>query len=297
MKISIITVYNSYNYGSFYQAYALYEVLSAYGDVSFLNTKSRSLFREFLRRIRSSIKEKNIKLLLFEIKKFLWLIHSQKKIKKSKKCNDIVFFGSDEIWNLGRKEMREFPIFWGEGIEAERKIAYAPSVNAIEDCNEDGRILSFLENIKRFYSLSVRDEFSRNWLKSRTDKEISMVLDPTMLFTKEKYLRKIKRVTNRKREKYIAVYLYSYSEREKAYMYLIKRFANKYGYKIVSAGEYSEIADEIYLKIGDCPFAVYEEAEYVFTNTFHGTVFAINMRKPFVCFADGKTKGYVTTNS
>ena len=39
-------------------------------------------------------------------------------------------------------------------------------------------------------------------------------------------------------------------------MYLIKRFADKYGYKIVSAGEYREIADEIYLKIGDCPFAV-----------------------------------------
>lgn len=75
MRIGIVTVYKSYNYGSLLQATALRNILSKYGEVYFLDIGQRKTLIPFLFRIRKTIKDNkkngNIpKYLLFEIKEY-----------------------------------------------------------------------------------------------------------------------------------------------------------------------------------------------------------------------------------
>lgn len=47
MKICIVTIYNSMNYGAFLQAYVLYNVLKKLGhEVVFLDTGARKPFKK-----------------------------------------------------------------------------------------------------------------------------------------------------------------------------------------------------------------------------------------------------------
>ena len=73
-NIKIITVYGSYNHGSFLQAKCLYEALGAYGSVSFIDKKARKWnyfktpFKRIKHNLRVNVKHplRNIKTVLFE---------------------------------------------------------------------------------------------------------------------------------------------------------------------------------------------------------------------------------------
>ncbi len=86
--------------------------------------------------------------------------------------------GSDEIWNIRRDACR-FPVFWGDGCQA-FLISYAPSVNQSE--SEDFRAYpGFIDSLMKIDQLSVRDQHSRDVIKTLTRREADLVLDPTLL--------------------------------------------------------------------------------------------------------------------
>ena len=60
------------------------------------------------------------------------------------------------------------------------------------------------------------------------------------------------------------------------------------GNRLVSLGAWFDWCDECV--ISENVFSYYLDADYVITNTFHGTAFAINLCKDFVCFTEKKRK-------
>lgn len=289
VNINIVTVYQSANYGSFLQAYSLYSLISEKYPVYMVNAKIRNPLKNavipYIKRWIKGICRLNFKYAKFNRQ---MLINHFKKFRRIKEttinnADGIFIFGSDEIWNLSRKEMNRYPILWGEGINSIGNLAYAPSVNGCEKhLLQNG---TFPENINKFIALSGRDEYTCQTLSQLTQHPVMKVLDPTMLYAKSDYIHDFSQTKHRHLHNYIAVYLFEVDENT---ITIVKEFAKKVGKKLISIGVWASWCDEVITDIN--PFAYYIDADYVITNTFHGTAFAINLGKQFVSFSRGKSK-------
>lgn len=291
MKIGIITVYNSPNFGSCWQARALYTKLIQMGHTPvMIDAGTRSVFHRIIKpsvlSISKAIVSLNIKKARFQYKRLQSFRNNYKSMKicadMSQLDNfDIVVLGSDEIWNVDRKEMRDFPIFWGKDVVC-KKISYAPSINTAT--KESLLAYGVVELLKEMAAISVRDRWSREQLIGLTDRNISCVIDPTLLLEPNYYYNNFN-ATDFIKGKYIALYFFNFTEESKR---LIKKIAAIMQMKIVSIGSWMDWCD--YSVVDENPFIYYKNAALIITNTFHGTAFSINLSKDFICFTSGKQK-------
>ena len=286
MKIAVITVFNSHNYGSFLQARALGEALRSYGDVTFYNSKTRNNFKIFIGKAKRTIKfrEKLSDILkgpFYEFKEWLQIRKCWKSLSSSTEIghSDVVALGSDEIWNITRAVCR-FPVYWGGGIDA-FCFSYAPSVNqsTVEDFAAYPEYIDYLRQIDR---LSVRDTHSQKVITELAQRKAQIVLDPTLL-------QKPKEETFRFDRPYIAVYVFEGSLGKEDQNRII-RFAREKGMPLISAGQFLNWCDHCVHSRDGNPFFIFKDAAYVITNTFHGTAYAINYEAQFISFGKAKPK-------
>lgn len=287
--IYIVTVFKSYNYGSILQARMLNRALSKYGhEVVFLDGKSRSYFekKKFKDILRALLKERNIDKAKFLFNDVIQIIMSWRNMKSTtsiSSIDSIFVLGSDEIWNVARKECRH-DIFFGSNCKG-KVFSYAPSVN--NTTIEQFKKYTATASIDSYSGISVRDLYSKKVVSEVSNREISVVLDPTMLFDYHVYaegqeLHKIE-------DRYIAVYIFE-PKLLITEIKAIREFAKKHGHKLISFGKWIDWCDECIPAVDGNPFIYYFDAEYIITNTFHGTAFAINFEKQFVTFTRNNIK-------
>lgn len=287
--ICIITVYKSHNYGSYLQAKALYEVCRQFDkDVRLLDAGQRHFLTwDNFKWISTGIMRKHefATFRLFWNTFRYWSRMESILLKAAKKRNDITYVvGSDEIWNVTRVNCN-LPIFRAEPVNG-RIISYAPSINKATE--EQLRKNNFEKALARFSAISVRDTRSKEILSKIINREILVVLDPTLLFDREFYIPIGMRLKNFSK-KYIALYLFD-SVLTKEQISLIREFAKKENLLLVSIGLYMHWCDEVVPVPNFCPFLYYKDAKYVITNTFHGTAFAINFETQFITIPNGNHK-------
>lgn len=292
MKICIITVYNSLNYGSYLQSFALEQILKQYSNnVCFLDTKARKPLNETIYLGIKKMIYFNLKNVSFLFKKYICF---KKAVNLFSICNDnfmlnqqeIFIFGSDEIWNISREKFRNYPIFLGIGIPDGYWVAYAVSINTTE-LKQIKESKYFIEAMKKFNEIGVRDKYTLNILKTITSKEISLVLDPTFLLNKETY-NKLEEPLY-KEEKYILVYSYGHNM-NKERVQQIKLLGKFKKMKLISVGFYLDWCDE---NVAVSPFlflSYIKNASYIITDTFHGTVFSMIYNKQFVSYGGTNIK-------
>lgn len=286
MKIVIVTVYKSHNFGSYLQAKQLSKILDEYGEVSFLDSGTRKPWKLFVRKAKRTIKRRVrfndiFRGPLFEFGEWRRIRNCWRSMPSRKNCDqtDVMVLGSDEIWDVKRPECRH-PVYWGGTCDA-YKISYAPSVSIAQKEDFD-RYPEYVEYLNRIDRLSVRDIHSRDVIGALADKKIELVLDPTLLWDAEPY-------GFRHGKPYIAVYLFEGSLQEDERKAIIE-FARGNSLDLVSAGQYINWCDRCVHSINGNPFYIFENAKYVVTNTFHGTAYAINYRRQFVAYASRKPK-------
>ena len=291
-KIGIMSMQRVINYGSFLQAYGLKKTIESLGDysVEFVDykygdavceSKKKSLFEKIISNLNvcNYIKKKKTqKEFNNNYGKYLKLL----EINSEKNYNpqlDTLVIGSDEVFNC----IQPYPVgfskeLFGENYEGCNVISYAASFGytteeLLKKYNIEGEVYKLLNG--NFSALSVRDQNSYNICHDATNKEISMHLDPVLIsdFNDE--------ITNEvKLKDYIIIYAYQNrltKEEEK----FIKNFAKSRNKKIVSLGFYQKIAD---YNLVVSPFTVLEyfkKADYIITDTFHGTIFSVIMRNKF----------------
>ena len=279
-EIKIITLYNSLNYGAFLQAFALQSVLSDLGyNPSFYeaNRKMKSELRKHI--LRKDVRKIPINYIQYLKYKKCWkyLNIDNNNIETAKAC----IVGSDEIWNIKNNSFYHAPEYFGMNLNNKNIISYAPSANitTADDMKEYDENLNF----EKFSKISVRDKNTFNLVKTMTIKDVSLVVDPTLLI---KNYSKYEAIINVK-SKYILVYGYKFSKSEIA---SIKKLKAKTGFKLYSIGMPQMWCDK---QIMATPFeflSFIKNAEMIVTETFHGTIFSILYNKNFVSFANNKSK-------
>jgi polysaccharide pyruvyl transferase WcaK-like protein len=278
MKIAILTVHGGKNFGSYWQARALYDYLAGLGhDVFLYDSKTRNL-RPLLVYSLKAAARLQFKKSLFNLKLYSLFKKDHKAVKmiSSKKQLagfDLMFYGSDEIWNVRREDMRSHPEFWGVGFDNIKKIAYAPSINyaTAKDLLECG----VKEALADFSAVSVRDSHSAEEIRKIYDGKVYEVLDPTFLHDRSYYEKIPYKPVDFKR--YIGIYYFNLSD---AVVETLRRFADSKGMKLVCIGSYNSRVDACVAS--ENAFCYFLNADYIITNTFHGTAFSINFGKQFI---------------
>lgn len=294
--IGIITVYKSNNCGSFWQAYCLQEAIKGLGKECCMVKYSPPLslspeWYEIIHTLAAIIKfrphvaHQNI----IKWKKFSdsrrQLLPRQLELENV----DEVIIGSDTLWNVKDYYFKAMISYYtGNSLRDKKFSTFGTSAGQAEITDYESIAENFkaLENAKR---ICVRDKHTRAIIECFTKQIAELVCDPTLLFTSDFY----KNLLDHYRvpvvqEKYLLLYIFG--ELDLNTINIIKKFAETYNIKIVSLANIRKWAD-YNIAAGPMEFIKYfSKAEYVVTDTFHGTVFSTIFYRKFIAIQRNKLK-------
>jgi hypothetical protein len=206
-------------------------------------------------------------------------IYTLMDVAETSTVYDVFVCGSDQIW--APNQFNEF--FYINFItEKSRKIAYAPSIGLplIPD-HLKVKMTSLISNIGY---LSIREQEGSDIVRDLTGLDIPVVLDPTLMIDKEEWLAKVKSSIAPKEPYILCLFLGKNHQHRQA----VKEYQRYKGYKIViipfQKGDYSW-GDICLADAGPLDFIdLVNNADMVFSDSFHGAAFALNLNKPFGVF-------------
>ena len=279
MQILVLTVYNSFNFGAFLQAYAMEKYLNSRGhEVDFLcmDPHNYKFHKKYY-------KTKNPLRLIRRIQTEVAFNRDQKAINvvdSISKTYDLAIIGSDELWNVKNDGFSHRREYVGLGIHADKIITYAVSCNK-SVASDFTKAYPYPKLFTSLDSIAVRDRMTEKLVKDiDSSREVERVLDPTFLFDFKKERHSIKK-------DYILVYGYRFLDSE---VDAIKQYAHKMKLPLYAIGFEQSWCDK-YINCGPISFLDYMySAHSIITATFHGTVFSIIFNKDFVSFGRDNSK-------
>ncbi|MCB4798325.1 polysaccharide pyruvyl transferase family protein [Neotamlana laminarinivorans] len=283
MRIGILTFHDGINFGAYLQVFSLKQCLTELGhDVKVIHYKKYGfLIKEYIHFIKRkhSYGQNITKINKFhKVFKHLNLTKHYNDVKKIKEDFDVVFFGSDEIWNINSTATSMDTAYFGNGIPGKAKfVSYGPSFGSTKQ--GDKKLEEIKPLLDRYSSISVRDYNSQKIVTNLTGEEPTLVPDPTFLI--DQYER-IKYPTID--EKYVIIYASVIKDED---IEIVKAYCKEKGLMLISLGIKYSWADKSV--IGISPFewlGWMKNAEYIFTSMFHGTIFSIILNKNFTVFMD-----------
>lgn len=313
--IAILTLNGNSNFGNRLQNYALQQVLLKYGDSvdtlliedtheNVLPNKNKFSLHSFLLRIKKlsftaivekcvfygyvKIVGKHIVKKRISDRQKLFLAFSRNTIHEvdvglSKNTipssieeqYDYFVVGSDQVWNPTFPEFSE--LFFLSFTRYDKRIAYAPSFGVDQlPINSRQQFAYWLNGIPY---LSVREEAGAHLIKKLIGKEVPVVLDPTLLLTKDDWLKIASPSSNIPQKKYVL--LFFLGELHKDLNKQIQVFAKDNSMEIVRI---NDIRSKYYA-IGPSELVSFiNNSSLILTDSFHGTVFSLLFEKPFLTY-------------
>lgn len=202
--------------------------------------------------------------------------------ENNSKRYDCIVIGSDEVFNIAQSTWFGFSKqLFGENLNSDKAITYAACCGATTVAKlEELGIRECVANMlsKNFSAISIRDDNSRSLVKELTGKIPLKNIDPVLLYS---FSKEIPQKAIQPKEKYMIVYTYPNRIKAKYEIKAIKDFAKKKGLKIISPNTYIDWVDEVVVPHPFEVLAYFRDAEYIVTDTFHGTVMSIKYNKPF----------------
>lgn len=297
MRIAIVTTEQVANYGGVLQNYALQERLRKMGHSPI--TLDRVYYIIPLRNyILAQIKTAVLRLLGKSHRKFYpayppvvqrskdfnrfvkkhikvtkpFVFYSKSLVERVK--TQVVIVGSDQVWRrayYGLDLMLDHYLKFAESCKIKR-IAYAASFGVDELDYEEPLAEQCKELLQKFDAVSVREHSGVDICKKSFDVEAQLMPDPTLLLDRQDYEAICADIPQHK-GRYLLSYLLDMDERMKE---AVIEFAQKRGLSVVfctsDADEMPSIEEWL---------ALHRDAEFVITNSFHGTVFSILFNKEF----------------
>lgn len=329
-KVGIVSCYFKDNYGSMLQAYATKKILdnnnipnetiTIGGNKDFKKGKLKYYITQifnfsFIKTKFGMIKFKFDKIFNKELKKSVAIrTNKYKEFRKefnmsvptttyedltrlSKENYSDVVVGSDQLWLPVNVVADYYTLNWvPDNIN---KISYATSFGVSTVPKKYKEL--YEKFLKRINHLSVREDTGVKLVKELANKKATLVCDPTILLTKKEWeeIATPKRII---KDKYILCYFLGKNIEHRKFA---ERLKKETGYKIVSLNhadeyvKYSDIyADIIPYDIGPKEWInLIKNAEYVCTDSFHGTVFSLLFNKIFFDFRRHSAKNKNSTNS
>lgn len=324
MKIGLVSVYN-HNYGSMLQTYAIQTTLKKLGhEPEIIKYKKRRGLKQLLRvfnlplvvmKGRVVYRDLYCKLFKSDLAKKLRI--RAKEFEDFKNDNflttrqyigwddlitvndkyDVFMIGSDQVWNPVNIGTDFYNLIFTS--DEKYRIAYGSSFGV-------SRIPKTQVNKTKYYlsriqELSTREQKGVEIIKTLTGRKATLVCDPTLLLEK-KIWNEFKGNNRVITEKYVFCYFLGNNPSQRAFA---KKISNLTGLKIVALQHLDEFiqSDE---KFGDIkPYDINPKkfvnlianAEYILTDSFHGSIFSVIFEKNFYTFSRFEDSASTSTNS
>ena len=307
MKIGIVTFFRVANYGAMLQANALRRFLESMGhEVVFIShprvvATKMPLWRVFASRSLKGVTIKLKNYVRHSITDFAATFPQTKlcrtidEVRQATADCDAFIVGSDQMWNPTWCSGRHLPLVMLDfAPEGKPRIAYAASFGTTV-WREDQNAKQAGELLRKFAKISVREESGvklANELSWRTD--AVQMLDPTLLHSADFY-RKIIADAGVEIPKHNCPTIFRYmldewddaSASQKAFEFVKGKLNLKEtdSDRIPVRGllaplcKHLGVTAKVSVPVWLSKIAA---SDFVFTNSFHGTVFAILFHKPFV---------------
>lgn len=308
MKVGIITIHNSPNYGASLQSYALYRYIANQGvDCEIIDLYRPDLagyiFSERFDKVENLSRKKKLKGFLKKLVLYLLGMRSKGKVlagenelkRRFEEFNgqialsqpyrsidqlyahpplyDLYVTGSDQVWNPTQPYAIE-PYFLTFAPN-KRKISYASSIGIAELTTDEKA--KFKQWLSGYENISVREYEAKILLESFVGRKIEQVPDPTFLLPTDEWR---KEMAERQIEgNYILCFTLYF---KLSFIRYAIRLAKQSGKKlvIISQTQPNPIAD--YLAVKDAGprewLSYIAYADMVLTDSFHCTVFSIILR-------------------
>lgn len=294
------------NYGGILQAYALRTVLEARGHEAFHVEKKRNrpavhlspikfyswwFTRRLIRQILTLNRDKNRReenLNRYRVwtntpsfrafvKKHVPLKVVYKFENLRKLDFDTIVVGSDQIWRPYYYRDIDLAFLSFASEWSIKRIAYAPSFGVEDWEYSKEQTLICRSLLQKFDAVSVREKEGVGLCADNFNVHAVQLLDPTMLLDRDHYEQLIGEKVKSER-KQLTTYILDMEPRKREILEYIQAAGEM---EVVESGRGKGGSIEQWL----CSFM---EAEFIFTDSFHGCVFSILFHKPFLVYGNRK---------
>lgn len=232
--------------------------LVMFRDVRSQNRKNRNFFRNFLR-----VTDQNYKI--------------YDALRKVPPEAEAYITGSDQIWNPSYLCGRD-PAYYLDFVpEGKKKYAYAASVGKLDVTQEEKNLI--VSYVKDFQAISVREDYTRQWLAPLVNCPVEYVCDPVFLQDGDYY----RSIAKKPRDlgKYILVYLVQPSQTLNQVIAYLRKALNAKVVLIYGARKNCD-CDYHFRDVSPEEFLGYiDGAAHVVASSFHATAFSCILRKQF----------------
>lgn len=294
MNIGIFTQPLKNNYGGILQNYALQQILISLGykPITIDYRPANRLIRYLLSQCKTFIllfipgkkrpfsrfsKEEERNPLMCEfVKKHIITTERLGKVTRQilqKNNFQTIISGSDQVWRPLYNANLKYSYLSFVKSKKVKKIAYAASFGVDEWEYSAKQTRQCAKLAQRFDAISVRESSGVRLCKTYLDVEAIAVLDPTLLLSKERYCSLCETIPINSRP-FLLVYMLDLTDKKKIFFENLAK-EKSLDLRFCSANSNITISIEQWL-------SNFRDADYVVTDSFHGTVFSIIFRKPFL---------------
>lgn len=299
-RIGLVTLYEADNFGTCLQAYALHKRIIDYGYECDIIRFDRNLASPQVSRIRTitslgirrtidillskkTIQAQKAKFAAFRKKNYTYskyLYSSIAEVSNADFKYDAFVTGSDMVWSWESRSFLDY--YFLKFAKEGSRISYAPSFGNT----------NFTDEMKEYYSEAVRgidycscrEKKGQVYISDELNKKCILAADPTLLIPEKEWNALISK--SRTKDKNVLIYMFGDIPEETN-----KRIKNleKWGYKIryIPQMHYQYLYEK---KMGNDAFGpiefleAFRDSSFVITNTYHGLMFSLIYKKPFVMF-------------
>lgn len=304
-KVSLITVFDVGNFGTYLQALATAVALQQLGCETEIVHYERPFKNTIL--LRRHFILRHLYYLYFRLRGYDGILFTHRcrkfvsrytkitkpyfsidQLKRNAPQADIYLTGSDQVWNTDHNRGIDEAYYLTYAQKGKKKVAYAASIG--QDTIPEEYKERTKELLCQYSAISVRESKAVELLAGIGIKA-THVVDPTLLLNKEQWMQySSRRLVN---DDYLLVYSVEPTEYDVKVSQVAERIAKAKNLKIISVSNFGE--DK---RIPGCDkyydFALPQEflslmanASYVVASSFHGTAFAINFNRQFITITPG----------
>lgn len=315
-KCGIVTFHSAHNYGSVLQAYAMVMTMKKLGtNAELIDFRHHHITDAYEWKLWTPYKNWrwNIKDIFLrgimgigKEREKVFKDFIEHKLPKSERINsrkdilstkyDVLVCGSDQIWNPFSTGEND-PIYFLDFGETNCKFSYAASAGSSKfPQKEHDKYLGFFKKMK---SIGVREIFLKEYLKEEFGLDSVVNPDPTLLLNMNEWERIEKPYPNLP-EKYLLVYTLAKVDETLAFA---REIGTKLDLPVVQIcntrglkGESKKNVDFNLMDASPQQFLwLFHHANFIVTNTFHGNMFSVIFRKPFVHYDVNGNDSRITT--
>lgn len=304
-KILLVTLFDNNNIGNRLQNFALYKVLQEKNvEVDVLDngyTIKATIKDEFKNSIKFFLGLLGFKKYKIKHQKYVFFRRRQKaniafnnkniptvvKMKNKKIFDkdwseyDLAIVGSDQVWHNWNSCENELSYYYLNFISGNKRVAYAASFGFEEFPEKD--YLQHKQGIEQMKFISCREKTGCGLVKQIIKKDVPKVLDPTLLLTAREWMKigeQASKITKSQKNFAFVFFLGKQSEEYKKYIneIIVELGVNK----IIDFNDFKNTS------ITGCSpegfVSLINNADYIFTDSFHCTVFSLLFNKEFTVF-------------